>query len=387
MLQQSKMSETKANSTWKVAGPKDAHQLPSRYYYDETLHREELDRIVYPGWHMVCHKNEIPEIGDYVLLDICGQSIFVVRTAGDEIAGFHNVCQHRGTLLLQAPRGKVNRTIRCPNHAWCYGFDGTLRSAPAARDVEGFDRSKYSLKRVLIEEVMHCVFVNMDLNASSLGEAIPGAVELMAERIPDLPDMQLISENSYDVAANWKIVIENAIEGYHFKLSDMGPYHRQLIQHINCKKYDPKAYGKFWVYQGHRGERLTEAYGKPVGDEPFQTEWFFNMQIWPMTTLFTFPYVDFFGTFNLMPLGPEKTRVGFNYYHPEREVSDVTRACIEFQTNLLGPEDIALNELQQRGMRSFGYDAGPYMVNDARKDWSEHLLHHFHALIHEAMAG
>ena len=109
------------------------------------------------------------------------------------------------------------------------------------------------------------------------------------------------------------------------------------------------------------------------------------MQIWPMTTLFTFPYVDFLGTFNLMPLGPERTRVGFNYYDPDREVSEVIKACIEFQTNLLGPEDIALNELQQRGMRSLGYDAGPYMVNEAQKDWSEHLLHHFHALVHDAM--
>lgn len=92
MNQQSKMSESKANSTWKVVRPEDAHQLPSRYYYDETLYREELDKIVYPGWHMVCHKNEIPEIGDYVLLDICGQSIFVVRTAENEISAFHNVC-------------------------------------------------------------------------------------------------------------------------------------------------------------------------------------------------------------------------------------------------------------------------------------------------------
>ena len=108
-------------------------------------------------------------------------------------------------------------------------------------------------------------------------------------------------------------------------------------------------------------------------------------QIWPATTLYTYPYVDFFGTFNLMPLGPEKTRIGFNYYHPPRAVSAVTEACIEFQSNLLGPEDIALNVLQQKGMKSFGYDAGPYMVNRERDNWSEHLLYHFHSLVHEAL--
>lgn len=117
---------------------------------------------------MVCHTNEIPEVGDYALLDICGQGIFVVRTGNDEISGFHNVCQHRGSLLLAAPKGRVNCTIRYRNHAWCYGLNGALRSAPAARDVEGLDRSRYSLKRVPVEEVMHCVFVNMDLSASSL---------------------------------------------------------------------------------------------------------------------------------------------------------------------------------------------------------------------------
>ena len=87
----------------------------------------------------------------------------------------------------------------------------------------------------------------------------------------------------------------------------------------------------------------------------------------------------------LWPLSHEKARIGFDYYRPARPASKVTEACMKFMTHELRPEDIELNLVQQRGMRSFGYDQGPYMVNAARKSWSEHLLFHFHSLIHEAL--
>lgn len=372
-------------STWKAVEPENAHQLPSQHYYDEGLYQEELKKIVYPGWHMACHGNEIPEVGDYVLLDICGQSIIVFRAAPNQINAFYNVCKHRGNPLVEKPHGKIGRMLRCPNHAWCFGLDGELRSAPCEDQVEGFDRSKFGLTPVRVEELSYCVFVNLDMEAQSLAEMIPGAEQRLSERFPDLKDMQLLSKKDYVIDANWKIVIENAIEGYHFKFSDMGPYHKELCANVTCDAYDPSAFGNYWIYQGIANAAANEPYGQKLGDSKYQSEWFFNMQIWPMTTLFTFPYTDFFGTFNLMPVGPEKTRIGFNYYHPSRAISKVTEAAMEFQTNLLGPEDIQLNEMQQRGMRSFGYDAGPYMVNKERNNWSEHLLYHFHSLIHEAL--
>ena len=375
---------SKKNSSWRHCRLEDARQLPSRYYYDEGLFRQELEKIFYPAWHFACHGSEIREPGDYVKVDVYDQSMIVVRGDDGEVNAFHNACQHRGTRFLGERRGTVKRRITCPYHAWTYTLDGSLRNAPHERDVAGFDKCRYSLKRVRVEEWHGYVFVNMDPDAEPFLDMVRDAEDLIVGRFPDIEEVELVSTKSYDVDANWKIIVENAIEGYHFKTSG-GRFHRQLTRLIRYEEYDPSAGGKWWIYQGRSDEVPAEVYGEEIGDAQYQTDWFFNIQIWPHTTLYTFPYADFIGTFNLWPLSPEKTRVGFDYYRPARPASKVTEACMKFMTCELGPEDIELNLVQQRGMRSFGYDQGPYMVNAARKSWSEHLLFHFHSLIHEAL--
>ncbi len=103
--------------------------------------------------------------------------------------------------------------------------------------------------------------------------------------------------------------------------------------------------------------------------------------------LYCFPFADFFGTFNMMPLEPEKTLLRMGFYAPERALSDVTTSCIDWMNNELGPEDIDLNVSVQQGLHSFGYDQGRYMIDAERSNVSEHLVHHFHSLVHQAVSG
>jgi len=379
------MLDSKTRSDWKEeAEPELAMQLPSRYYYDEEIFRKELQHIFYPAWHFACHNSEIPEPGDYVKVDIAEQSILVVRGEEGSVHAYYNACRHRGSILLEERRGHIRRRISCPYHAWQYNLDGTLRNAPHQRDVKGFDCANYPLKTVKVEEWKGCQYINMDPNAAPFRDMVKHIEPLVDERFPDLENVSLAETKTYEVDANWKIIVENAIEGYHFKTSG-GPFHAQLTRLISFENYDPSEFGKCWVYQGKSDDNLTEAYGEEIGDSKYQTDWFFNLQIWPHTTIYTFPYADFIGTFNLWPMGPEKTRVTFDYYRPDRPASNVTHACMQFMTYELGPEDIELNLLQQKGMHSFGYDQGPYMVNEGRNSWSEHLLYHFHKLIHTAL--
>jgi choline monooxygenase len=94
------------------------------------------------------------------------------------------------------------------------------------------------------------------------------------------------------------------------------------------------------------------------------------------------------GTFIMNPTGPETSLLRFGYYAPEgRPMPEVTRACIRWMNEELGPEDIRLNVSSQKGLRSMGYRQGPYLIGDAIANRSEHLVRHFHRLCHAAITA
>ena len=133
-------------------------------------------------------------------------------------------------------------------------------------------------------------------------------------------------------------------------------------------------------------DEITTAYGLPVAGATWQTDWFFNIGLWPNTTFYCFPFTDLVGTFIMIPLEAEKSLLRFGYYAPDhREVPALTKAAVDWMNKELGPEDIALNISNQKGLHSFGYDQGRYLVDDSRSNQSEHLVRHFHQLCYQAI--
>ena len=185
------------------------------------------------------------------------------------------------------------------------------------------------------------------------------------------------------VEANWKVIVDNAIEGYHFKLS--GPHHKDLAALIDFDKYELNAHGKWWDFKGPPVP-TKKAFGEIIQGQTYQTDWFYNIQLWPMTTIYAFPYADAIGTFNEIPIGPEKTLLRFGHYIPKnRAQNKLSKAAIKWFNKKLGPEDIDLNLYVQKGLHSSGFDQGRYMIDPERSSNSEHLLHHFHSLVFKAL--
>lgn len=374
-----------ATGAWKHDDPLTAHTLPSRYFYDPALFEAEKRTIFYRTWHMAGHLNEIAEPGQYVTVDVFEQSVLVVRGHDDVVRAFHNVCQHRGHRLLKERRGRLSAVLTCPYHAWAYGLGGELRNAPRTEGVQGFDRAAIGLKPVQLEAFAGFWYVNLDPDAPAMADKMQGAEAEIRRYVPDLDSMRLVHEKDYHVAANWKVVVDNAIEGYHFPLS--GTYHRELTDLIDYERWDLSAHGQWWAFKGPPHPGTTHAYGAAIGNAPYQSDWFFNLNLWPYNTVYVFPYADFLGTFLMMPAGPDTALVRCGYYRPDRPEPQVTKAAMDWFGTKLAVEDIELNVGVQQGLRSFGYDQGRYVIDPKRPNIGENLVHHFHSLVYDAIHG
>ena len=374
-----------AETGWSPEDQEAGHALPARFFYDEAVHAAERTAIFFKTWQLAAHVNELKEPGDFVTLEILDQSVIVTTGRDGVIRAFHNVCQHRGNRLVEARRGR-SPVVTCGYHAWTYALDGSLRGAPRTECVAGFDKAAHGLKPVRVEIFAAFVFVNLDPQARPIAGMTEGAEALIRRFIPDLDRLRLVEEVDVQVPANWKVIQENSIEGYHFDYS--GPVHKQLVKLIDFAGYELKAEGAWWSYIGPPRDGTTEAYGVGLDGATWQTDWFFNFGLWPNATIYAFPYSDVVGTFIMTPTGPETSTLRFGYYGVEgREPPPVTRACIRWMNEELGPEDIRLNISNQKGLRSLGFERGRYLIGDGAANRSEHLVRHFHRLCHDAISG
>jgi choline monooxygenase len=373
-----------ATATWSRQDQEAGYALPAAYFYDADVFEREKSRIFHRSWHLVGHVNELREPGSFVTHAIFEQSVIVVAGRDGALRAFHNVCQHRGNRLVEACRGKTS-LFTCQYHAWSYALDGSLRGASQTDAVPGFDKRAHGLRPVRLEVFGAFVFVNLDPAAKPIAAMAPGAEAEMRRFIPDLDRLQLVEVVDVPVAANWKVIQENSIEGYHFEHS--GPAHKQLVGLIDFAGYRLTPQGECWTYIGPPKAGTTHAYGQPLAGASWQTDWFYNFGLWPNATIYAFPYSDVVGTFIMNPTGPETSSLRFGYYAPEgRPIPEVTRACMRWMDEELGPEDIRLNVSNQKGLHSLGFDRGRYVIGPGLDCRSEHLVRHFHQLCHAAIA-
>jgi Rieske 2Fe-2S family protein len=203
-----------------------ATALPGAAFTDPRVLQWELENIFMAGWITVGHVDQVRERGDYLMVEIGRESVFVVADDDGEPHAFLNTCRHRGARIMQQPEGKVPR-IQCPYHAWSYAFDGALRSAPHTEAIEDFDPRCYGLKAVRCAVVEGLVMIDLSGTAPSaedhVGELAP---HLAHYRLGDLRRAQRIT---YEVEANWKAIGENYSEclhcpGVHPELNQLSHY-------------------------------------------------------------------------------------------------------------------------------------------------------------------
>src|SRR5467141_363158 len=149
--------------------PPSVKTLPQKYFTSPEVFAREQAEIFSKQWLLVGHQSQIPDAGDYIVQQVIGESLIVIRDKSRQIHGFFNVCRHRGTRLKEHACGH-GMTIQCPYHAWTYGLDGRLVGAPHMEDVPGFEKADYPLHRVNLGVWEGFIFVNLDDGAMPLNK-------------------------------------------------------------------------------------------------------------------------------------------------------------------------------------------------------------------------
>jgi phenylpropionate dioxygenase-like ring-hydroxylating dioxygenase large terminal subunit len=187
--------------------------LPAEWYTDPAIFDAERALIFGRSWQYVGPLEQVKETGDFFTATVGGSPIVVVRAADGELHAHVNVCRHRGHEVVQG-QGKT-RALQCPYHNWTYGLDGALRGAPQSRDDEGFRRCDWGLLPAAVMTWGPMVFVNLDADADPPETSLRILTESLASAGLELGSLRFRSRTAFDMAANWKIAMENYVECYH----------------------------------------------------------------------------------------------------------------------------------------------------------------------------
>lgn len=207
--------------------------LPSSAYLTPEAWAFEREAIFTREWLCVAREEDVPEPGSHRQIDVAGENILLVRTRQGDLRAHYNVCRHRGARLcdhqndakwgLKLPGGVIGNLIRCPYHGWAYDLEGALVAAPGMPK-EGFEKADFPLYPAGVETWGGFVFLNLTpASAPPIAPALHEAPRRLANY--PLADLRTAETRSYDVAANWKIILENYNECHH-----CGPVHPELCE-------------------------------------------------------------------------------------------------------------------------------------------------------------
>jgi len=199
--------------------------IPAGRYTDPTFFELERQALMKRGWIYAGHVDELPEIGSFFVRRQSGSPVLVIRGEDQIIRAFYNTCRHRGAPVARVDVGCAARnSLTCGYHGWTYRLDGTLASVPDSRDFAGLDLSCRGLVTVRCELLGNFIFVCENADAESLDIFL----EPVARYFRHLPldELRLVHRRIIELDGNYKVVLENFLEAYHFRLLHQQTTHR-----------------------------------------------------------------------------------------------------------------------------------------------------------------
>jgi choline monooxygenase len=356
-----------------------AHTLASRFYTDPAILDIEKARIFRRTWQLVgtlghdCgevggQKRTIADPESFFTTDVGGEPVVITRDKQGTLRAFSNVCRHRAGPIASGSGCKS--VLRCGYHGWTYTLDGRLIGTPDVEGVEFFDRSTMGMVPVRLETWEQFIFVNFD------GDALP-----LSDYLGDIPEqargfrfdgLQFAERRDYVLNCNWKVYVDNYLEGYHIPIAHPG-----LMREIDYSQYRTDTFR----YHSQQFAPIRAMKAEDSGDRAYApgsgTQEALYFWIFPNLMLNIYP--DNVSTNLIVPLSQDQTLTIFEWFFHDiasAKVQERMKKAIAFSDEVQ-QEDIGLCESVQRGLRSALYDRGRYSVK------RENGVHHFHMLLGE----
>ena len=216
-----------------LAGYRPGFAMEQAFYASDEIFAADVEAVMMREWHFAGLANEIPGAGDYMLFDLLDESVILVRGEDGQVRAFANVCRHRGSRVCLEHRGSARQFV-CPYHAWTYNLDGSLRHARLMGPE--LDQDGLGLKPVACEVFHGLIFVSLADNPASFDQL---RAEVDAPLAPfSLDQTRIAHRESYEVQANWKLLVENYNECYHCAPAHP-EYRRTHPTHLSADRVEP----------------------------------------------------------------------------------------------------------------------------------------------------
>ena len=339
----------------------EASALPPWCYTGEDFYRREVERVFLRSWNFVGRADEVPEPGDYRVVDTVGESLIVIRGDDGEVRAFANSCTHRGTRLLDGA-GSC-RAVVCPYHGWAYARDGRLRGARDMDRSHGFDLAEHGLRPLRLEQWAGFLFVAFDDGIGPLSEWLGDLPERFAPYRYE--DFVCVRRVSYDLACNWKSYLENAMEDYHTPV-----VHRGSIGAQDTVPEDTRGQWDAIFMESPRSiatlpeDKTSLPWIEGLSGQPARGTFF--TAIYPGTFFATAQ--DCMWWLNSLPQGPGRTIVEAGACFPRSTVerqdfeTEVQKYYRRWDKSV--PEDNAISERQHAGLSQRMARAGRLSVHE-----------------------
>lgn len=348
-----------------------ARTMPARWYTDPAFLELEKEKIFWRTWQPVGRVDDVQRPGDFFTWEVTGEPLVIVRGKDDQLRGFFNVCQHRAAVVAN---GRGNRkSLQCKYHGWTYDLEGKLMRAPEFEGVKEWDASQVCLTPVQVEAWGPWVFVNLDPNAAPLNSIYGPIHDEIAAAGFNLAGMKLIERRDYLIDCNWKVYVDNYLEGYHLPIAHPG-----LFRELDYDQYRVETFR----YYSKQHAPIREVQDGDVRDRRYVRSGEAEedaLYYWIFPNVMLNVYLDNTSINIILPVGHDKTLTIFEWYFEAPgtgEGWESMQQIIAFSDEIQ-QEDIQICEWVQRGLQSRAYHQGRFSV------LRENGVHHFQSLVHE----
>ena len=196
------------------AGTEPRQVMPIEAYTSDHWFSREQQELFGKVWTFAGMTEDLKAPGDYRCVQAGRYPIVILRDQASELRAFHNLCRHRGSQLLQGT-GNAGSAITCFYHRWKYDLTGQLLRVPQEKEqFPGLDKSCLGLLPAQVATWRNLVFVHPEPEAEPLQTWLADFPDTVGPHVPE--NLVEAANVRYRVKANWKIVVENFIDGYHF---------------------------------------------------------------------------------------------------------------------------------------------------------------------------